>query len=261
MPLAEPSQTTDPESLFLASLPVINRITAILGRRYALPGSEVEEFESWARARLIEADYSVFRKFAGRSSLDTYLSVVLANLFKDFRNSRWGRWRPSAIAKRLGPLAIRFETLVYRDGHATREAIEVLKGQGAEETELRSLAARIPPRVAAKEVALGPFSAAIPGFEHADQLVRTAESEAEQARTEASVGSALAELPVEDRVIVRMRFWDGHSVADIARILGLEQKSLYRRLDAIQRSLAGLLESRGLNREHIAKLLTAGEVE
>lgn len=247
--MPECSKASDLESAFVASLPTIYRVTSILGHRHGLSEADIEEFASWARARLIDSDYAVFRKFGGRSSLDTYLSVVLANLLKDFCNSRWGRWRPSAVARRLGSLAVRFEAMVYRDGHPVREAIEVLKAKGHAEVDLRTLAGRIPERMRMREVALDAAIETAP--EPGD-----AESQHEVDTMEHVVRSALAELPAEDQVIVRMRFWDDFSIADIARALGLEQKPLYRRLEAVQARLGELLAARGIDRTQVAMMLT-----
>lgn len=256
MSVPNPSKASDPESLFLSCLPHISRVAGILGDRYGLSDADVEEFGSWAKAKLIESEYAAFRKFAGRSSLNTYVSVVLTNLFKDFRNSRWGRWRPSAAAKRLGPLAVRFETMVYRDGHPTREAVALLKATGASEVELRDLAARIPPRSPVREVSLETALGSAVASDQTDLSLHDSEAEAEQTHLARIVRSALSELSPEDQVIVRMRFWEDASVADIARALRLDQKPLYRRLEAIQMALAAGLERHGATRDRISVLLS-----
>lgn len=243
------------EALFLESLPLIDKITAILARRHALAASEAEEFTAWARARLIEGDYAVFRKFAGRSALGTYLTVVLAHLFQDYRNSRWGRWRPSAAARRLGPVAQRLETLLYRDGLPARQAIEVLKSRGLAEPTVRALMRQLPPRFAAREVPLDASMDGVAGGEAADRELRTEETDRESAATERAVGEALATLQPEDQLLVRMRFWEDCSIAVIARTLGLEQKPLYRRLAGIQSALAVALEGRGIGRDQVATFL------
>ena len=79
------------------------------------------------RLRFIENDYAAIRKFRGESSLGTYLTVVVAMLVRDYRVQRWGRWRPSAAARRLGDVAVRLETLVRRNGQAVHEAAETLR--------------------------------------------------------------------------------------------------------------------------------------
>jgi len=50
-----------PEELFLAQLPHIDRVIAILARRHALSKADAEEFGAWAKARLIDRDYAVLR--------------------------------------------------------------------------------------------------------------------------------------------------------------------------------------------------------
>ena len=59
----------------------------------------------------------------------------------------------------------------------------------------------------------------------------------------------------EDRVIVRMRFWEGESVADIARALGLPQKPLYRRLERTLAALRRSLEAAGVSQNDTASCL------
>jgi len=255
MPLSGPSSVSDREALFLSCLSTIDRVAGILGQRHGLAEADVEEFASWAKARLIDGDYAVFQKFEGRSSLNTYLAVVLANLFKDFRNSRWGRWRPSAAARRLGALAVRFETLVYRDGHSAHEAVELLRTQGADEEETKNLAFRVPPRSSVREVSIDAAAENAADPHGADLALRWREREAELVRSEDILRAALAELPSDEQVIVRMRFWDSFSVADIARALGQEQKPLYRKLEVIQRKLGVLLQAQGVDRNRVAALL------
>jgi RNA polymerase sigma factor (sigma-70 family) len=256
MALIATSKASDPESAFLASLPTIDRIVGVLGRRYGLDQAEIDEFGSWAKERIIGGGYTVFRQFAGRCSLGTYLSVVLANLFRDYRNSRWGRWRPSAAAKRLGPVATRLEALLYRDGHTAREAFAVLKGSGVGDAELRGLTGRIPPRSLVREVALDAALTAAASPEASENLVQKAEHDSAAAAAEGTIAEVLSGLPAEDRVIIRMRFWDDFSVADIARSLGLDQKPLYRRLETIQAAVGEALVARGLDRERVATLLS-----
>ena len=243
----------DGERLFLQQLPAIDRINALIARRNALSGSDADEFAAWARGRLTDNDYAILRKFGGRSSLTTYLSVVLGNLFRDFRNSLWGRWRPSAAAQRMGPIGIRLEELLVRDGSPLREAVGILRSRGAPEsdTELARMAARLPYRPADREVALDGVSEVL-----ADKSLSPTLLCEETTRIEAALQASIDELPDEDRVITRMRFWDGISVADVARFLQLEQKPLYRRIDGIQRQLRESLSRRGVTELDARELLS-----
>ena len=247
--VAEPS-TTSPERLFLEHLDVVERIVAIIARRNTLAPSDAEEFGSWARGRLIDSDYAILRKFGGRSSMATYLSVVLSNLFRDFRNARWGRWRPSAAAVRLGPIGIRLDELLHRDGCTLREAIGMLRSTdaGLSDVELARTAARLPYHGLNREVQLDagetmPASHA-PDIDHA---VRE--------RINVALEAAIATLSDEERVITRMRYWEGTSIAEIARALRIEQKPLYRRLIEIQNRLRSALERDGIGEAQARDIL------
>jgi RNA polymerase sigma factor (sigma-70 family) len=77
----------------------------------------------------------------------------------------------------------------------------------------------------------------------------------ERAAAERALASAIAEEPAEDQVILRMRFWEGSSVADIARALRIEQKPLYRRLERALGSLRQQLELQGISADHVRALL------
>jgi len=251
---APQSLNADPERSFLDNLALIDRILSIIARRHSLSVTDAEEFASWAKARLVANEYAILRKFAGRSTLSTYLTVVLTNAFRDYRNSLWGRWRPSAAALRLGPTCIRLEELLYRDDHTLREAIGVLQSVGCElsDAELTRLAAKIPPRQSTMEVGLEKVD------EAAVRIETTAPVSEETAATMRALREVVQQLPPEERIITRMRFWDGISVADIARALGQEQKPLYRKLESIQGRLRTWLEERGIDRERAAEIL-AGE--
>ena len=91
------------ESLFLTSLPVIDEVTLSVCRRHRLSGPEAEDFAAEVHLHFIERDSEVLRRFEGRSSLRTFLSVVINRLLLDYRNRLWGKWRPSAEARRLAP--------------------------------------------------------------------------------------------------------------------------------------------------------------
>ena len=91
------------EALFLANLPVIDSVVRHVCRRHHLSAAEADDFGSEVRLHIIERNYEILRKFEGRSSLRTYLAVVVQRLFLDYRNRIWGKWRPSAEAQRRGP--------------------------------------------------------------------------------------------------------------------------------------------------------------
>ena len=146
------------EALFLEHLPIIHRVAAAVAGRNGLRGDEVPELASWIVSRLVEDDYAALRKFRGESSLATYLTVVVTMLARDYRIQRWGRWRPSAAARRSGDIAVRLETLVYGRGYTLRQAGELMRTTGATQLtdrELAGLIAQLPSREPLRPVEVG----------------------------------------------------------------------------------------------------------
>jgi RNA polymerase sigma factor for flagellar operon FliA len=188
----------------------------------------------------------------------TYLNVVIQRLMLDYLNHLWGKWRPSAEAERLGPVAILLERLTVRDGYTFDEACEILRTNHQIETswrDLARLAARLPHRETRRlenEQELQHMAAPGPGSE---ERILEEEKSSLRHRVEETLGRAVAALPEEDQVIVRMCVWDNFTVAQIARILGLDQKPLYRRLQKIFETLRQSLQREGIRREDIDDFL------
>jgi RNA polymerase sigma factor for flagellar operon FliA len=247
------------EATFVANLPVLERILAVVQRRHGLRGEQGEEFASWVKLRLVEDDYAVFGKFRGDSSLATYLTVVVTMLLRDYRVAHWGRWRASAEARRRGPLAVRLETLVHRDHFTLEEAAQLLRTAGettGSDRELASLLAALPARLPLRPVSAGAqLLVDAPAANSADDLVAASELDDEQREATNVLDSALDRLPVEERVILRMRYWEGASVADVARALNLAQKPLYRRIERALSTLRAELERQGVSAQRVRALL------
>ncbi|HEU0012304.1 MAG TPA: sigma-70 family RNA polymerase sigma factor [Longimicrobium sp.] len=258
--MAAPPDPPEFEAFFLAHLATIDRITATLSYRKALVGDEADDFKSWVYERLIEKDYATLRKYRGGSSIATFLNTVIVRIYLDYRVKHWKRWRSSAAARRLGVEAVRLEALLYRDGYSLSQAIEVMHSSGTRltERELIELHAKIPARTRTSERTHAVMPDA-PGSRTADQDLRDDEKEREEKRVRQVINQAMEELPAEDQVIVRLRFWQGPSIADIARMLNLEAKPLYRRLERALAHLRTRLEAEGVNRDTLIDLLDSGE--
>lgn len=241
----------DFEAQLIDNLPLIDRLTASLARRHGLASDAGADFGSFVKLKLIEGEYAILRKFRGESSLSTYLTVVLAMLFREYRVRQWGRWRPSAAAVRRGPLAVRLETLVHRDGCAFDEAAQILRSSGqwgGTDRELGTLLAALPRRTAIRpeEVPLDGVELA-ESASRSDDLAEAGEADAESVAAEMALKKVLASLSAEDAVIIRMHFCEDASIADIARALALPQKPLYRRIDRLVARIRRSLETNGFS--------------
>lgn len=246
-----PYQETSPDdlrALIEEQLPRLDRVVRRVASRCCLRGDEVDELRSQVHLRLLENDYRVLRGFSGRCGLQTYLSTVVQNVARDDRIARWGRWRPSAAAEQAGLVAVQLETLLYRDGFSLDEAIRMLRdnhGVRLSHRELVDLAGRLRARTSRREEALDSVGEPA-GGEHANGRIRESNRRRTLERTVAALGGALRELPVEDRLILRMHYESGLTIASIATALRLEQRPLYSRRDRCLARLRRALEEQGL---------------
>lgn len=245
--------------VYLANRELIEDAIAAVCRRRRLVPDEAEEFAADARLHLIKNDYAVLRAFAGRSSFRTYVIAVLSHLFLDWRNARWGKWRPSAEAKRLGPVAVRLETLTARDRLSFEEACETLRshyGVTNSRAELDAMAIRFPQRSRRTFMSDDGLETLPSQDGAADAGLAQASAVSTASRAREALGASMAELPVQDRLILQMRYTDGHRIQDIARVLDLEPKPLYRRLERTLAELRRGLEARGVTAADALEAIT-----
>jgi RNA polymerase sigma factor (sigma-70 family) len=248
------------EALFLEHLGWIERVAAMTCTTRSVWGPDAEEFTAWIKLKLMEDDYAVFRNFRGESELRTYLSMVVSRQFSEYWRQRLGRWRPSAMAERLGEPARDLEALVYRDGYSLKEAAEKLRTAGRttlSDVELARLLERLPAREPLRptEVASEPALAAAADPSGADRGIAAAEAKERHGEVMEALGRAMRRLEPEEQLIVRMHFADGRTLADVARTLRVEQKPLYRRVERLRKQLRGYLESSGVRSGDVRDVL------
>lgn len=254
--------------MFLANLSLIERLVRSTCRRHRFFGADAEDFESIVKLRFLEDDYAILRDWQQRSSLASYLYIVIERLFLDHRDHLWGRWRPSADAARLGDSAIALERAITRDGLSPDEAVESLVAatpqneREGRRAELRALVLRLPSRPPRPlHAACDANRLASPVRSDASLLLReTLERSCEVSQVLADV---VGSLHPTDRLILRLRFAEGLKIVTIAPIVGVEPKPLYRRIERLLRHLRDSLCASGLSTEGIRELLHEGceEVE
>jgi RNA polymerase sigma factor for flagellar operon FliA len=250
----------DPRDLLVDNLDVVRRAIRYAARRY---GFELEEFEGEVMVRLAENDYADLRAFEGRSSFRTYISTVVQLKARDYADYLWGKWRPSAEAKRLGPLAVDLERLLRRDGLTIEEAVTRLQAthKDVSHASLRALEARLPlrqprPRFSSLDSIDEP-----PPVQARDPNERLLAEEQRKKAQEITrvISPTLARLTTQDRLILNWHFVHGMSFARIARAEKLHQKLIYRRMEQIKREIRRELEKAGFRWEDIADLIGRDE--
>lgn len=246
------------ETLLVSQLALIERVIAFTCRRHHLSSADADDFASHVKLRLVEDDYAILRQFQGRSSFRTYLTVVIQRLFLDFRIKAWGKWRPSAEARRNGPVAVLLERLIVRDGHSFEEAFELMTTNHAVTTpraELERLAGLFPSR-AKRRFESEDVLAGVPSREEApDQTLAHHDASAATARVSSVLRDLTRSLETQDRLILDLRFEDGRTIADIAGMLHLEPKPLYRRFERLLRDLRRGLEAAGVDPKAVFEAL------
>ena len=252
-----PTTRVDAHRLFLDHLELIERIVRTAGRRHHLSFVEQEDCAGFVNVRLLESDCAVLRKFRGKSTMWTYLVAVIERLLLDFIYERWGRWRPSATADTIGPVAVLLERLVTRDGHTLEEAMEIIRTNhdvGKTYAELRAIWDQLPAR--GKAIEVGDDAAGeVRSAENAADLVEDAERQRNVERLERALTKALADLATQDRLIIALRYDRGFSVAEIAKLRQSSVPTVHRRLDHSLKHLKKELVNAGFLPAEVAKLI------
>lgn len=247
----------DYQRLLIDHLDLIGQIVRTTGRRRHLSAPEREDFAGYVHLRLIEDDYAILRKFQNRSSLRTYLAMVIERLSLDFCAEKWGRWRPSAMADRLGPVAVTLERLVTRDNHTLDEAIEILRTNhdvALSEIALRNIWEQLPART--RTTSVGEEAAAtISSDDSSESRIEDADRRTRIEQLHGALQTAFADIPAQDRVIIALRFDQGLSMVEIARLTGSSVPTLHRRLDKSVKQLRAALTHAGFDPRDVASLI------
>ena len=223
----------DYQRLLLDHLDLVDQIVRTTGRRRHLSAAERDDFASFVNLRLVDDNYAILRKFQNRSTLWTYLATVIEHLSLDFCAQEWGRWRPSAMAERLGPVAVLLERLVTRDSHTIEEAMEIVRTNHDVRLsygELRSIWEQLPVRVRATEVG-EEAAAAVSGGDNSESIIEDADRRESIARLQRALAAAFAQIAAQDRVLIALRFDQDLSMVEIAKLTGSSVPTLHRRLD------------------------------
>jgi RNA polymerase sigma factor (sigma-70 family) len=245
------------QRLLLDHLSVVDQIVRTTGRRRHLAGQELEDFSGFVRVRLIENDYAILRKFQNRSSLWTYLSAVIERLSLDYCAEKWGRWRPSAMADRLGPAAVVLERLVSRDGHTLEESLEIIRSShsfGLTQAELLKMWEQLPLRIRTTDVG-EEAAATIPSPRTSEENVDAAELHEKIERISQALKASLDQLSTQERVLLAFRFDQDLTMVQIAKLTNSSVPTLHRRLEKAIKLLRTSLMQSGLERHEIMELI------
>lgn len=243
--------TYDP---YLLNQDAIEGVLKFVCRKKGLHDDRADEFRQWTTFRLIANDCAILRSFKGDSSFKTFLVTVIQNKYRDWLDSEQGKFRVTVDAKALGPIAVNLELLALRDQMPYDEAAQLLVSRGIASSikacdEVWAQLKRAERRRLVGEDALEnrQASPSVDPVEH-EERQRLAR------KVHAAMLACIAELPPADNLILRMKYWDHVSVANIAKTQQMEQKPLYRRIEQILKRLKRDLSARGISDTEIRDL-------
>ncbi|MGE0816548.1 MAG: sigma-70 family RNA polymerase sigma factor [Vicinamibacterales bacterium] len=243
---------------------VVEDAVRFVSSRNHLSRDMSDELKSRVLLHLTMNDYAVLRRWRREGSLLTYLVTVISRVFLDYRNQEWGKAKPPAIARRLGPVALALWRLTHRKRLTFDEAVTTLQaeqGVTATRDELWDVYFRLPASAGRYFVDVAELEQREQPGAEADVLVRASEQSDLAGRVDAALADALADLPTEDRLILKMFFYDGLSRAEIARSLHLDQQRLYPRFLSLLGRLRKALTARGVSPDDIRQIIALPNLE
>ncbi len=253
----------DPSELFEANLDVIDRAISCVCRRARMQGADAEDFASAAKLALIENDYAILRSFAGRSSFATFVGVIVQRFFSDELTRLRGRWHASREAERLGEAGIVLEQIVRRDHRSIDDALPIVRAIDPTLTreQLLEMEARLPPRPPRPRQVPLDDELHVAAGERAENHALAMHIDRVSSRTVRVIRDELAAMPVEDRMILRLRFGSSMAINEISMMLRLPQRPLYRRLESLLQRLRRALAAAGIEGRDVADLIGSASRE
>jgi hypothetical protein len=198
------------------------------------------------------------RAFRNECKLSTYLNVIILRTYANICVHRFGKWHPSAAAKRYGPAAMLLEQLIYRDGCSAEEAMTKVSAihRNLSRTDLNAMLMRIPVRQPRPStVSIEAVEQFLPDRTAADGLLVEHEKRALSERAAAITCEFFASLDPDDRLMFQFQFRSSLSLAKIARLLQKDQKPLYRRREQLLRDLRSKLTAAGITAFDVEELI------
>ena len=179
-------------------------------------------------------------------------------MISDERTRALGRWHASAEAERIGPAAVLIERLIRREGRASATVLPIVRAIHPEVQphEIDSILARLPERTPRPRlVGLETTERELATPDAADTGAIATDTRRISTTASGVVCTLLASMTLNDRMLLRLRFGSGMSIADVGRMLKLPQRPLYRRLEALLGQLRHALTAAGIDAGTAADLI------
>jgi RNA polymerase sigma factor (sigma-70 family) len=238
----------DGSTTYLKYEAAIERVIRTISRRLRLSESDAPDFAQDARLWLIRG--GIISRFEYRSSFVTFLFTAMFRFGVSWHQSRRGRWRSSALARRLGPDAIAAERLLSRDHLTEREVVEVLGNIGSKcPSEIIDLVRTITANLGHRRSA--PVLPQAASWGEPETAMRDREADAATDRVRHALAETLAGLSPQERELLSMRFTNGQKISALAVLMGVDQRRVYIEFAQLLRKVRAAIVARGVVREDI----------
>lgn len=247
----------DAEQVLLAHFDFIKATTASICRRYSIFGDDADDVFGEVELRLIRDEYAAIKKCKNWDNPKPFLRVLIGHLALDWMVSQWGgKWRPTAKAKRMGPAAVLLERLILRDGMSRDEAVlTVINTDELTESreELMDMLAklRLLPRSTTVRIDDQIDVPSMP--EPGDSLV-TDEGLSRLEQIFDATRDEVERLGATDKIIIKMKYFDGFTGKQIAETLGETEQWVFRRIYKVMDKIRARLEARGIEWSEVCEL-------
>jgi len=222
-----------------------------------LTEDEKEEFTSYALEKVVIA----FKKFKGKSSERTYLTIVIRNAFQDFIRQKRGRWRVPQKVKKLGQEAELLFTLRYREGRDFDDAYNILSScfnSVPSVQVIKDLWEKLEEFYTRQKPVYVSFEDITARELYLSSLVENVDSSLTEQKYEELIvllEKLVNELPEDYRLILRMHFEQGVKISALARIFNTTRGKMERRIKKILKVLKEQILKAGVKEDLISETL------
>jgi RNA polymerase sigma factor (sigma-70 family) len=153
---------------------------------------------------------------------------------------------------------VQLEQLIARDGFTFDEAVNTLQinhGVPVSREELLAIFVRLPSRRVRRLAGEEELALVAARGGASDPAFDLPEEHALAVRIETVLTEAIAGLTTRDRLLIKLRYLDGLSVASIARLLDVEARPLYNHVEDIKRRLRAQLWNAGVDESQVSRIV------
>lgn len=227
--------------------------------------NEALELSNQVLDTLQHDDYRVLRQFKGEAKLSTYITTIIARQAVDLVRKKLGRSREKERAQKFGKIGMMIYEKVILQGCSLKNIYPELKSNeniSQSLQELETIAEKIKGKKSSLTFSNGDNPVVKNGAivdEDGDYIIPDKKNNPEELLIEEQrkqklgeiVKEIIGQLNGEERIILRMRFPANDEekpgkVEQIATVLGISEKAVYKRIARVLHKCKNLLDQKGV---------------